>query len=226
MCHVCVVGYINYVAFHINLLSVMSHTLKMHWEEVYQTKSFEEVSWFQWLPATSIELLEKLHLPRSAKIIDIGAGESRLADYLLAQGYEDLTLVDISEAAIQKTKTRLNHNNTVKFITADAGTFNAIEKYDFWHDRATFHFLTDPSARQHYIENLSKSLNPGAYVLMATFAEDGPKKCSGLDICRYSADELVALFDDFLKPLRCFKIEHFTPFDTLQRFTFCLFQCK
>lgn len=204
----------------------MSNTLKAHWEDVYQTKSFEEVSWFQLLPATSIELLEELRLPLAAKIIDIGAGESRLADYLLAQGYEDLTLVDISEAAIQKTKTRLSHNNKVKFITADAGTFVATEKYDFWHDRATFHFLTDPSAQQHYIENLGKSLNPGAYVLIATFAEDGPKKCSGLDIRRYSANELIALFDDFLMPLRCFKTEHFTPFDTLQRFTFCLFQYK
>ncbi|PLK44801.1 trans-aconitate 2-methyltransferase [Emticicia sp. TH156] len=203
----------------------MNTNLQTHWEGVYASKNFEEVSWFQPVPATSIELLETLNLPRQAAILDMGAGESRLVDYLLAQGYEDITLVDISVAALQKTSARLGHKGQpIQYMTADAGNFVAHRKYDFWHDRATFHFLTDTTARQHYIENLAQSLHPGAYVLLATFAEDGPRKCSGLDICRYSADELTALFSAFLRPVKCIKTEHFTPFDTLQRFTFCLFQ--
>jgi len=203
----------------------MNSRLNSHWEEIYKTKSYEEVSWFQDKPETSIQFFEKLNLPKTANIIDMGAGESHLVDYLLDKGYEHITLVDISEEALNKTKARLGEKGkSVKYIIADAGTFKATEKYDFWHDRATFHFLTDIGEIEHYTQNICRSLNTGAYFLIGTFAEGGPKKCSDLEVYQYSADDLSEVFARCLTQKKSLKVDHKTPDGTIQKFTFCLFK--
>ena len=203
----------------------MNKDLKKHWEEVYQNKSFEEVSWFQEKPETSIQFFEKLNLPKTASIIDMGAGESHFVDYLLDKGYEHITLVDISEEALNKTKARLGEKGkSIKYIIADAGEFKTTEKYDFWHDRATFHFLTGIVEIEHYTQNICRSLNSGAHFLIGTFAEGGPKKCSGLEISQYSADDLSEVFARCLTQKKSIKIEHKTPTGVSQKFTFCLFK--
>lgn len=203
----------------------MSKDLKAHWNQVYQSKSFEDVSWFQAIPETSIQIFEKLNLPKTASIIDIGAGESHFVDYLLDKGYEYITLVDISDESLSKTKARLGEKGkSIKYIVADAGTFKATEKYDFWHDRATFHFLTGITEIEHYTQNICRSLKSGAYFLIGTFAEDGPKKCSGLEISQYSADDLSEVFARCFTLKKSLKTEHATPWATLQKFTFCLFK--
>ncbi|RFS17693.1 trans-aconitate 2-methyltransferase [Emticicia sp. C21] len=203
----------------------MNKDLKAHWEKVYQTKSFEELSWFQEKPETSIQFFEKLNLPKTDSIIDMGSGESRFVDYLLDKGYEHITLVDISEEALSKTKARLGEKGkSVKYIIADAGTFKAIEKYDFWHDRATFHFLTEITEIEHYTQNICRSLNAGAHFLIGTFAEGGPKKCSGLEITQYSADDLSEVFARCLTQKKSNKVNHTTSDGTVQKFTFCLFK--
>jgi SAM-dependent methyltransferase len=203
----------------------MNKDLKKHWEDVYQTKNFEEVSWFQAKPETSIQFFEKLNLPKTASIIDMGAGESHFVDYLLDNGYKDITLVDISQEALNKTKARLGERGkSVKYIVADAGTFTTTEKYDFWHDRATFHFLTGITEIEHYTQNICRSLNTGAYFLIGTFAEGGPKKCSGLEISQYSADDLSEVFARCLTQKKAIKTDHKTPDGTVQKFTFCLFK--
>lgn len=203
----------------------MNKDLKAHWEKVYQSKNFEEVSWFQENPETSIQFFEKLNLPKSANIIDIGAGESRFVNYLLDKGYEHITLVDISEEALNKTKARLGEKGkSVKYIIADAGTFKATEKYDFWHDRATFHFLTGITEIEHYTQNICRSLKTGAYFLIGTFAEGGPKKCSDLEVYQYSADDLSEVFARCLTQKKSLRTEHKTPSGVVQKYTFCLFK--
>lgn len=203
----------------------MNKDLKSHWEKVYQSKSFEEVSWFQEKPETSIQFFEKLNLPKTASIIDMGAGESHFVDYLLDKGYEYITLVDISEEALNKTKTRLGEKGkSIKYIIADAGAFKATEKYDFWHDRATFHFLTDIGEIEHYTQNLCRSLKHDAHFLIGTFAEGGPKKCSDLEVYQYSADDLSEVFARCLTQKKSLKVDHKTPNGSIQKFTFCLFK--
>ena len=203
----------------------MNKDLQTHWEEVYKIKSFEDVSWFQPMPETSIRFFEKLNLPQTAAIIDIGAGESHFVDYLLDKGYEHITLVDISEEALRKTQERLgDKGKSVKYIVADAGTFKAPEKYDFWHDRATFHFLTDIIEIEHYTQNICRSLKTKAYFLIGTFSDAGPKKCSGLDVSQYSADDLSEVFARCFTLEKNIRAEHKTPAGDIQKFTFCLFK--
>jgi ubiquinone/menaquinone biosynthesis C-methylase UbiE len=198
---------------------------KQHWEEVYQTKVFEAVSWFQPVPETSIRFFEEMNLPKSAQIIDVGAGESYFVDYLLANGYKNITLVDISEASLARTRKRLGTaGRGIKYTVADIGDFVPQESYDFWHDRATFHFLTNSRNISHYVDTLKRFLKPNGYFLVGTFAEDGPKKCSGLDTKQYSDSTLGDLFGQFLYKIKCLNFEHLTPFDTLQKFVFCHFK--
>ena len=203
----------------------MTKDFKAHWNQIYQTKNFEETSWFQAVPETSIQFFEKLFLPKTASIIDIGAGESYFVDYLLDKGYEHITLVDISEEALRKTRQRLgDKGKSVQYIVADAGTFKATGKYDFWHDRATFHFLTDIVQIEHYTQNICRSLNAKGHFLIGTFAEGGPKTCSGLEVSQYSADDLSEVFARCLTLEKSIKAQHKTPDGTVQKFTFCLFR--
>lgn len=200
-------------------------TRKEHWETVYERKNFEEVSWFQEMPTTSIKFLQAAQLPKSAKIIDIGGGESRFVDYLLAEGYENITVLDISATAIEKKKQTLGEKSkNITWIVSDILDFKPSEKYDFWHDRATFHFLTQPTEVKKYVTTLKKGIQPNGTLIIGTFSESGPTKCSGLEIKQYSASTLVTQMSRFFDKIRCIDTEHLTPCETVQYFVFCSFK--
>jgi SAM-dependent methyltransferase len=195
-----------------------------HWQNIYQTKELTDVSWYQPTPETSLSFIEKYKLPNTARIIDIGGGDSFLADHLLALGYTDITILDISSSALERAKKRLGADaDRIKWIVADAAHFIPAEKYDFWHDRAAFHFLTNNEDVNRYVATANQALNESGILVIGTFSENGPKKCSGIDIKQYSEQGLTDVFKNFEK-LECFTIDHKTPFDTIQNFTFCSFR--
>jgi len=196
-----------------------------HWENIYKTKELNEVSWFQPTPTTSLDFINELNIPKTAKIIDIGGGDSFLVDYLLDLGYLNITVLDISDAALNRAKKRLgNRSKNIKWIIADAANFTPTERYDFWHDRAAFHFLTDDNEIQNYTETLELCLNDGGTALFGTFSEEGPKKCSGIEIKQYSETKLSNQFKKSLRKINCITTNHKTPFETEQNFTFCSFK--
>ena len=198
---------------------------KKHWEEIYQTKQLNEVSWFQPIPETSLDFFKHFDVPTHAKIIDIGGGDSFLVDHLLAMGYQDITVLDISEAAIDRAKQRLGAKaESVKWIIADVATFSPTEKYDFWHDRAAFHFLTDEQEISNYIETAQQHMNSTGILVIATFSEQGPKKCSGIEIKQYSEMTMTQQMSPFFEKIKCITVDHKTPFDTIQNFVFCSFR--
>lgn len=198
---------------------------KKHWENIYETKQLNEVSWFQPTPETSLNFFKEYKIPTTAKIIDVGGGDSYLVDFLIDLGYQNITVLDISEAALNRAKKRLgNKANQVNWIVADVATFEPIEKYDFWHDRAAFHFLTNEDEVKHYVETVRNSFTPNGILVIGTFSEHGPKKCSGIDIKQYSANTLIKLFSSEFEQLNCFTVEHQTPFNTIQQFVFCSFK--
>lgn len=200
---------------------------KEHWEKVYNTKKINEVSWYQPVPETSIELLHQFNLNKSSKIIDVGGGDSLLVDFLLKEGFEDITVLDISESALQKAKTRLGDlSKKVKWIASDITSFIPEREYDLWHDRAVFHFLTSEDDINKYIGVLQNGLMSNGGLVLGTFSEEGPKKCSGLEIKQYTevsmTDRLKKLFDK----IKCITVDHLTPFNTIQNFIFCTFRKK
>lgn len=200
---------------------------KNHWEKIYQTKSLEEVSWYQPTPETSLAFIKQFNVPKTAKIIDIGGGDSFFVDHLLDLGYQDITVLDISETALNKAKHRLGEkSNTVKWIVADAATFKPTEQYDFWHDRAAFHFMTKNSEIESYINTIKQFIKPTGILVIGTFSEQGPKKCSGIEIKQYSENSMVNRFQEYFEKIKCFTIDHKTPFDTIQNFVFCSFKRK
>lgn len=191
---------------------------KEHWEVIYTTKNPQEVSWTQDEPKTSLDLIAKFQLPKSAKIIDIGGGDSLLADFLLDLGYTNITVLDISTAAVEKARTRLGDRaDKVKWIVSDIRDFKPKESYDLWHDRAAFHFLTHSKDISNYVETLnSHSKN----VVLGTFSTNGPLKCSGLEITQYDEAKLNDVFGNYFTLHECFNTNHITPFGTTQDFTF------
>ena len=200
-------------------------TAKDHWENVYTTKSSNEVSWFQSHSTKSLELINSIDLPLSASLIDVGGGASVLVDDLIKLGYSNLNILDISPAALKTSQKRLgNASKQVKWIEADI-TEERLKalKIDLWHDRAVFHFLTEKDQRQRYIDNLNHILNKGGHVIIATFADDGPQKCSGLDICQYNEKSLVLELGDNFTLVSHHKEAHQTPFNTKQNFIYCHF---
>lgn len=200
---------------------------KKHWENIYQTKALTEVSWFQSTPETSLEYIKKFSLPLNAKIIDVGGGDSFLADNLLDLGFQDITVLDISEKALERAQKRLGERAAkVKWIVSDAATFEPTEKYDFWHDRAAFHFLNQPKDIENYVQTVQKNIRPNGYLVIGTFSEQGAKKCSGIEIKQYSETSLSALFESAFTKIDCQYLDHKTPFETLQNFVFCSFQLK
>ena len=200
---------------------------KTHWETVYQKKQFQEVSWFQETPTTSIAFFESLNLSKSAKIIDIGGGESRFVDYLLEQGFTDITVLDISATALEKKKRSLGDNaQNVKWIVSDIVDFRPTEQYDFWHDRATFHFLTQQNDIETYIDTIQQFIRPEGSLILSTFSENGPTKCSGLDIKQYTEKTLSAHIEAFFTKVKCIVVEHITPSLAVQNFIFCSFKRK
>ena len=201
----------------------MENTIKKHWETVYETKNPEQVSWTQEIPKTSLELIHSFNLSKSAKIIDIGGGDSKLVDFLLQDGFENITVLDISEKAIEKAHLRLGANaKKVNWIVSDITQFEPTNQYDIWHDRAAFHFLTSEVDIDKYLKTIEKSVSQ--YLIIGTFSENGPKKCSGLEIKQYSEEAMTKLFQNEFEVVRCFTEDHTTPFDTTQNFIFCSFK--
>ena len=194
---------------------------KKHWENIYQKKEIDGVSWYQKVPLESLQLIKKYSLSNSDKIIDIGCGKSFLADNLLELNYTNISLVDISSNALKEVKERLQ-NKSLNFIETDILNFNSNDKYDIWHDRAVFHFITDNKGIEKYISLCNKYINNHGILIIGAFAEDGPLKCSGLEIKRYSVDQISGLFKETFELVESFKMLHKTPFDTEQSFSFCV----
>ena len=194
---------------------------KKHWENIYQKKEIDGVSWYQKIPLESLQLIKKYSISNSDKIIDIGCGKSFLADNLLELNYTNISLVDISSNALKEVNERLQNKN-VNFIETDILNFNSNDKYDIWHDRAVFHFITDREGIEKYISLCNEYINKEGVLIIGTFAEDGPLKCSGLEIKRYSVDQISGLFEENFELVESFKMLHKTPFDTEQSFSFCV----
>lgn len=203
----------------------MENSLKAHWETVFTTKQSHEVSWTQDVPTTSIDLIKSYQLPKTAKIIDIGGGDSKLVDYLLEEGFEDISVLDISASALERAKNRLGENaNKISWIVSDINDFKPNEKYDVWHDRAAFHFLTTTEEIKNYVETASQAVS--SFMTIGTFSENGPNKCSGLEIKQYSESELESKLSESFTKIKCFQENHVTPFNTEQNFLFCSFKKK
>lgn len=199
--------------------------IKNHWETIYEIKKNTEFSWFQEKPETSLELFKTFNISKESKIIDVGAGDSYFVDHLIALGYSNISVLDISEKAIERAKKRLGEKaETVTWIVCNITNFEPIEKYDYWHDRAVFHFLTNEEDKTKYIHLVNKSLNSDGILSIGTFSENGPLKCSGIEITRYSENELSSLFSKNLHKISCIRTLHPTPFNTQQEFTFCCFK--
>lgn len=193
-----------------------------HWQNIYLTKAPHEVSWTQELPKTSLEFIHLLKLSKDAPIIDIGAGDSKLVDYLVQEGYSNLTVLDISAAAIERVKARLGANaGKVKYIVTDVLEFVPAEKYAVWHDRAAFHFLTNEQDVNRYLDLVNNSLIDGGNFIIGTFSANGPLKCSGLEIRQYDEVKMDSMLIRFFNKIKCIVEDHLTPFNTVQNFLFC-----
>lgn len=205
----------------------MKENKKEHWENVFSTKAETEVSWFQTYPKTSVEFLELFNLPRSANIIDVGGGDSHFVDALLEKGFQNIYVLDISANAIERAKKRLGVNaSKVNWVVSDITDFKPIVKFDFWHDRAAFHFLTDEEKIYKYVSIAEGAIKKDGYLILGTFSENGPKKCSGLDIKQYNESSISARFEVKFNRIKCITEDHTTPFNTIQNFLFCSFQKK
>lgn len=195
---------------------------KQHWETVYETKTPEQVSWTQEKPEGSLKFIHDLGLDKDTSIIDIGGGDSKLVDFLLADGYSDVTVLDISGKAIERAKERLGMlADKVTWIESDINDFVPSRTYSIWHDRAAFHFLTSTEEQERYVKLVNSSVTD--FLVIGTFSEDGPLKCSGLEIQQYSESTMVDQFKGFEK-IKCENEKHLTPFDTIQNFIFCSFK--
>jgi hypothetical protein len=198
---------------------------KEHWENVFASKLEKEVSWFQNKPQTSINFFIDNDIPKDAKIIDIGGGDSYLIDNLLELGFSNLFLLDISQNAIDRIKIRLGiEAEKVTFIVSDVLDFQPKTTFDVWHDRASFHFLTIKSEIDNYQELVSNSLANNGFLFIGTFSENGPLKCSGLEVTQYSESKFERIFNTNFNKIKCFTEDHRTPFETIQNFIFCTFK--
>jgi 2-polyprenyl-3-methyl-5-hydroxy-6-metoxy-1,4-benzoquinol methylase len=197
--------------------------VRTHWENIYTTKAPDQVSWYRPHLETSIALVERSARERSASIIDVGGGESTLVDDLLARGFQNITVLDVSKVAIEATKQRLgNRAERIHWLVADVTQVELEPRtYDVWHDRAVFHFLTLPEQRSAYVRQAALSVRPGGHVIVSTFGPEGPTKCSGLDVVRYDADSLHDEFGARFRLVESSKELHDTPFGTTQQFLYC-----
>jgi trans-aconitate methyltransferase len=195
-----------------------------HWQNVYATKAEKEVSWFQENPAQSLDLIAATGIRSDADIIDVGGGASRLVDGLLEKGFSRITILDLSAKALKETKKRLGRRGDgIDWIVADITTWEPSNTYDLWHDRAAFHFLTEPTDRDAYVARLKKAVRPGGHVIIATFAPDGPERCSGLPIVRYDPEGLAYALGPKLELVDSRRHDHVTPGGNTQRFQFSRF---
>jgi SAM-dependent methyltransferase len=198
-----------------------------HWDAVYRQRAPDQVSWFQPEARLSLDFISQANPDRHVSILDVGGGASTLVDGLLALGYEQLTVLDISGAALQHARQRLGSAaHRVSWMEADVLRVGLpAGSIDVWHDRAVFHFLTDAASRHRYVSQVRRLVRPGGHVLVATFAEDGPVRCSGLAVARYSATDLHGEFGEGFQLLRSTREEHVTPGGVRQAFTYCLCRC-
>ena len=198
-------------------------TTKAHWEHVYQSKTTDEVSWYKPHLDVSLRLIDEAAPDRGSAIIDVGGGEATLVDDLVARGYSDVTVLDISQAAIEVAKARLGSSAaSVHWITSDiTGVELEAARYDLWHDRAVFHFLTNAKDRAAYVRQVARAVKVGGHVIVATFGPEGPEKCSGLDVVRYDAGGLHGEFGAKFRLLDSVTEHHETPWGTPQQFMYC-----
>jgi len=195
---------------------------KQHWENIYGHKQPNEVSWTQEIPETSMKFIHSFNLPKTARIIDIGGGDSKLVDFLVEEGYKNVTVLDISEKALERAKTRLgNKADQVTWIASDILDFAPEGKYDLWHDRAAFHFLTTTAQVANYLNTAENAVV--GHMVIGTFSKNGPLKCSGLPIKQYSEVKLQETLAKGFEKIHCIIEDHTTPFGTTQNFLFCSF---
>ena len=203
----------------------MKTNRKNHWETVYETKTPDQVSWTQETPKVSLDLIRSFGLNKSAKIIDVGGGDSKFVDHLINEGFKNVTVLDISEKALEKAKKRLGEKaKNVTWIVSDITTFQPETTYDVWHDRAAFHFLTTAEDIEKYVTTVTNAVT--GFLIMGTFSENGPIKCSGLEIKQYSKEKLTTKFENGFEKIDCVIEDHKTPFGTTQNFLFCSFKKK
>lgn len=198
---------------------------KDHWENIYLTKQPGEVSWTQEVPRTSLDFIHSFQLPKTARIIDIGGGDSKLVDFLLDENFENITILDISAQALERARQRLGDKaDKVKWVVQDITEFEPETVFDCWHDRATFHFLTTKEQVSKYLATARLSIGKSAYAVIGTFSENGPEKCSGLPIKQYSEEVLTKELKNGFEKIKCVTEDHNTPFNTVQNFLFCSFK--
>jgi SAM-dependent methyltransferase len=197
-----------------------------HWEKVYASKRENELSWFQENPAPSLDLILKATPTTASAVIDVGGGESRLVDALIENGFRAVTVLDLSDTALVAAKARLgNRADQVKWVVADVTEWDPhAAAYDVWHDRAAFHFLTEECERSAYVACLTKAVKLGGHAIIATFAPDGPERCSGLPVARYDAQSLHRAVGDAFELIETLRHEHWTPWGSEQHFQFSLFR--
>lgn len=214
----------------LDTLNLIYHTMQdinksteQHWDNIYLHNQPNDVSWTQEIPTTSLDFIHSFDLQKTAKIIDIGGGDSKLVDYLLDEGFDNITVLDISATALDKSKKRLGHKaQKVTWIVSDVAEFNPDTTFDVWHDRATFHFLTTDKQISTYIGLAKKAVT--GFMTIGTFSDHGPRRCSGLPVEQYSEEKLTAELQTGFDKIRCITEDHPTPFNTTQNFLFCSFK--
>ncbi len=198
---------------------------QVHWQKIYKERREHRVSWFEEQPTISLDLIHAVGAKSDSAIIDIGGGASRLVDALVDRGFRDITVLDLSESGASIARERLGeHTAMVKWIVADVTQWRPSRQYDLWHDRATFHFLTEAADQNAYVEHLITALRPGGHAIIGTFAIDGPERCSGLPVVRYDAAALSAALGRTFALIETRRHEHKTPAGVIQRFQFSVFK--
>ena len=198
-----------------------------HWDTIFGTKAEDQLSWFQPYPKTSMQFIDLFRLPVNAAIIDIGGGDSHFVDALLNKGYRNIYVLDISTKAIERAKNRLGEKaDQIHWIVSDVTEFEPPVSFDLWHDRAAFHFLTTEEKIYKYVSVAEHAVKKNGYLILGTFSENGPQKCSGLNIKQYSEISMSARFEVSFEKIKCITEDHKTPFNTIQNFLFCSFRKK
>jgi 2-polyprenyl-3-methyl-5-hydroxy-6-metoxy-1,4-benzoquinol methylase len=196
-----------------------------HWDSVYQAKPDDQMSWYQDYPDVSMQFISKYGGGKASHIIDVGGGSGVLADALLQDGYAHLSVLDISQAALDHAEQRLGAKaRAIEWIHEDVLAFRPAEQYDIWHDRAAFHFLNDEAEVRTYVHTAAQGIRDGGLLVLATFSEKGPERCSNLPVHRYSQEELEGVLHQYFSKIECINTDHITPRETLQNFTFCAFR--
>lgn len=202
----------------------MSSNRSSHWEGVYTTKAEDAVSWFEESPDLSLMLLDGAGLQARHAVIDVGGGASHLVDALVARQQQHVSVLDLSRAALDTARARLPTGAKIDWIASDVTLWQPNRRYDFWHDRAAFHFLTEPADQAAYVEVLDKALAPGGVVIIGTFAPDGPEQCSGLPVARHDSESLSHVLGERYSLLAQQRHEHVTPWGSVQKFQFSTFR--